>query len=291
MQKHPITKNQIINEIYSSERALYAANDLELISCRFEGEEDGESALKECSNIVVSDCHFELRYPLWHTEGCLIENSEFTITARAPIWYTKYLILRNSIINAPKSIRECINPIVENSTINSDEAFWKSNGIVVSDSKISGGYLFLDSTLIRMKNTIIEGKYLLQYIHSSKFMNCKFYTKDAFWHAKDVIIMNSIIEGEYLGWYCENVTFINCHIKGTQPLCYCKNLKIIDCTFEAADLAFENSDVEASINGSMISIKNPLSGKIVIDDAEIIIDDQNKYNGQCEIILRKNEVK
>ena len=108
---------------------------------------------------------------------------------------------------------------------------------------------------------------------------------------ENVTVKNSFIEGEYLGWYSENLTLINCHIKGTQPLCYCNGLKIIDCTFEDADLAFENSEVDASIIGSMISIKNPLSGKIVVDNADIIYDEQNKYFGNCEIILRNKEGK
>jgi len=44
-------------------------------------------------------------------------------------------------------------------------------------------------------------------IEDSVFENCNFDTKDAFWHAKNVIVRNSTIKGEYLAWYSENVTF------------------------------------------------------------------------------------
>ena len=54
-------------------------------------------------------------------------------------------------------------------------------------------------------------------MRDSVFENCTFDTKDAFWHAKNVVIRDSVVKGEYLAWYCENVTFENCKIIGTQP--------------------------------------------------------------------------
>ena len=65
------------------------------------------------------------------------------------------------------------------------------------------------------------------------FEHCFFDTKDAFWHAKNVMVRNCTVKGEYLAWYCENVTFEHCTIIGTQPLCYCKGLKLIDCEMVA----------------------------------------------------------
>ena len=108
------------------------------------------------------------------------------------------------------------------------------------------------------------------------FDNCVFNTKDAFWHAKNVVVRNSVIKGEYLAWYCENVTFENCKISGTQPLCYCKGLKLIHCEMEDTDLSFEKSEVEATLTAPIISIKNPLSGHIRVPAVgEIIMDDPN----------------
>ena len=56
----------IQNERFGEERALYALTDAVVENCRFAGEEDGESALKESREIEVEHCEFELRYPLWH---------------------------------------------------------------------------------------------------------------------------------------------------------------------------------------------------------------------------------
>jgi len=84
-------------------------------------------------------------------------------------------------------------------------------------------------------------------------------TKDALWHSKNVTVKNSTLKGEYLEWFSEGLTLINCKIIGTQPLCYCKNLKLINCTMEGTDLSFEYSEVEATINGHVDSIKHPLN--------------------------------
>ncbi|MCM1278861.1 MAG: DUF3737 family protein, partial [Robinsoniella sp.] len=84
------------------------------------------------------------------------------------------------------------------------------------------------------------------------------------------------------------LTLVNCKIIGTQPLCYCKNLKLIDCEMLDTDLAFEKSQVEATVTTSVISIKNPLSGRICVPEVgEIIMDDENSkgevvINGQSE---------
>ena len=120
----------------------------------------------------------------------------------------------------------------------------------------------------------LKGKYSFQYITDSIFTDCDFDTKDAFWHAKNVVVKDSVIKGEYLAWYCENVTFENCTIIGTQPLCYCMGLKLINCRMIDCDLAFEKSDVEAEIASSVVSIKNPRSGKISVESVgEVIMDD------------------
>ena len=44
----------IKDERFGLERALYNSRNVTIENCRFEGEEDGESALKECSNIVIT---------------------------------------------------------------------------------------------------------------------------------------------------------------------------------------------------------------------------------------------
>ena len=88
------------------------------------------------------------------------------------------------------------------------------------------------------------------------------------------------VKGEYLAWYCEDVTFERCRIIGTQPLCYCKGLKLIDCEMVDTDLAFERSEVEATVTTPVLSIKNPLSGRITVPAVGEIIRDIPQARGE-----------
>ena len=54
----------IQQQIFDQERALYGSRDLLVKDCSFDGPADGESAFKECSDIQVERCFFNLRYPL-----------------------------------------------------------------------------------------------------------------------------------------------------------------------------------------------------------------------------------
>ncbi len=255
---------RIENRTFDEERALYATADTEVISCRFDGPADGESALKEGRNITVRDSYFNLRYPFWHDHGLTIENSEMTDKARAALWYSEDITIRKTKMHGIKALRECADVTIENSDIVSAEFGWSVSGIEMKDSTAESEYFMMRSDHLHFDNVTFKGKYSFQYITDSVFENCNFDTKDAFWHAKNVVVRNSTIKGEYLAWYSENITFENCTIIGTQPLCYCRGLKMINCEMIDSDLAFERSDVEAQIVSPVLSIKNPKSGHITV---------------------------
>ncbi len=273
------------NKRFGEERALYNSKDLQIIDCKFDGEEDGESALKESNNIIVDNCYFNLRYPFWHDEKLTINNCELTNLCRAALWYSKDIKINDSKLFGIKALRECNDIEINKSEIDSLEFGWRSKNIKVLDTKIRNcEYLFFESKNINIDNVDLQGKYTFQYVENLEINNSILDTKDAFWHSKNVVVRNSTIKGQYLAWYSEDVTLINCKIVGTQPLCYCKNLKLIDCEMIDTDLAFEYSDVEASIKGSILSVKNPKSGKIVADEIKEIILHDSKIECKCEII-------
>lgn len=56
---------------------------------------------------------------------------------------------------------------------------------------------------------------------------------------------------------------------------------------ENADLSFEYSDVNADIRGSVLSVKNPHSGRIVADSVGEIISGNSVMDNNCEIVIRK----
>ncbi|MBP5553266.1 MAG: DUF3737 family protein [Lachnospiraceae bacterium] len=264
----------ISGQTFDEERALYGSDGIVVEDCRFDGPADGESAFKEGKNIEVKNSYFNLRYPFWHDDNLTISDCEMTDKCRAALWYTQNATITDSKLHGIKALRECSDIRIKDCDIISPEFGWSVNGIEMKDSSAESEYFMMRSNNLKFENVSLKGKYSFQYITDSVFENCNFNTKDAFWHAKNVVVRDSIVNGEYLAWYCENVTFENCTISGTQPLCYCKNLKLINCKMLDADLAFEKSEVEATITTPVISIKNPASGTINVPEVgEVIMDD------------------
>lgn len=266
--------NTIKNQTFDQERALYGSSDLTVDNCNFDGPADGESALKESKNIIVSNSYFNLRYPFWHDENICISNCIMTSACRAALWYSSEINIKDSKMHGIKALRECKNAKITDCDIISPEFGWSVNGLSLLNDAIESEYFLMRSENIICKNINMRGKYSFQYIKNAQLQDCELATKDAFWHAENVEINNSVIKGEYLAWYSNNLTFINCKISGTQPFCYCKNLRLIDCEMTDADLCFEKSEVNATLTAPLLSIKNPRSGIIRVPHCnEIIFDD------------------
>ena len=179
-----------------------------------------------------------------------------------------------------KALRECRAVSVRDCSIRSAEFGWMSKDVCMENVTAEGEYFMFRGENLRFENMTFKGKYSYQYVKNAVFEHCNLDTKDAFWHAENVVVRNCRVKGEYLAWYSENVTFEHCTIIGTQPLCYCKNLRLIDCEMHECDLAFERSEVEATVTTPVISIKNPLSGKIFVPCVGEIIYDIDEAKGE-----------
>ena len=273
----------IENKTFDAERALYGSDGVAVKNCAFDGPADGESALKESRDVQVESCFFNLRYPFWHDHNLRISGSEMTDKCRAALWYCEGVEIKDTKLHGIKALRECADAVISDCDIVSPEFGWSVRGCEMRNTTAESEYFMMRSTGLRFKNVKLKGKYSFQYIEDAVFENCEFDTKDAFWHAKDVVVRDSVVKGEYLAWYCENVTFENCTIIGTQPLCYCRGLRLINCAMIDTDLAFERSEVEADITTEVISIKNPLSGRISVPAVCEIIRDIPGADGEVVV--------
>lgn len=231
----------IRNRTFDEERALYGARGLTVADCRFDGPADGESAFKEGADLTVTRCFFNLRYPFWHDRNLTIEDCEMTPLCRAALWYCDNVHIGSTRLHGIKALRECKDVRLRGCDIISAEFGWSSRGIEMTGCSAESEYFMLRASALTLRDVRMTGKYSFQYIEDAVFDGCTFDTKDAFWHAKNVTVRNSLVKGEYLAWYSENLTLENCRIIGTQPLCYCKNLRLIDCELLDADLCFERS--------------------------------------------------
>ncbi|MBQ9315400.1 MAG: DUF3737 family protein [Atopobiaceae bacterium] len=276
----------ISHETHDEERALYGLVHACVNDVTFAGPADGESSLKECRDICVVDSSFSLRYPLWHTTGFSLQNVTMDELTRAAIWYARHGRISNSTLGGIKAVRECSDISIDKSTIDSPEFGWMCHDLRLSNTTLTSEYPFFHSTGVSLDNVTMTGKYSFQYVDGLTIEDSVLDTKDAFWHARNVTVRNSVIKGEYLGWYSDGLTLVNCRIEGTQPLCYAKNLTLIDCEMVGCDLAFEYSDVNATISGHVDSIKNPRSGMIFVDSVGEVVRDGSVYDCTGEVLVR-----
>ena len=280
-------KQIIKNERFFGERPLFESHHLRLEDV-YIGE--GESAIKECSDIDAVNCDFESHYPFWHVDGFSIANCRFRKDARSALWYSSHLKMTDTVIDAPKMFREMDDILLENVVANdANEFFWRCNNIRAKNLTLhEGAYPFMFCNHIRVENFVCDSKYVFQYVKDVEVRNAKITTKDAFWEVEDVTVYDSELNGEYLGWHSRNLRLVNCHITGEQPLCYADNLVLENCTFGAdCDRAFEYSSLQADIKGAITNIKNPTSGCIVADAiGSVTIDKNIKAPANCIVKTR-----
>lgn len=275
---------EIINKEFGGERPLFASKDLRLVDVTIHA---GESALKECENIEAVRCRFEGKYPFWHVDRFLIENSLFTEGARAALWYSSRLVMKDTKVEAPKMFREMDDLRLERVEIPfAQETMWHCRNIVLRDVAVAqADYIFMHCENIDIEDYHQKGNYSFQYCKNVVIRNAHIDSKDAFWNTENVTVYDSELNGEYLGWHSKNLRLVNCRISGTQPLCYCKDLVMENCEIAPdGDLAFEESTLDATVNSVITSVKNPTSGVIRAKGyGEIILDENIKAPADCRI--------
>lgn len=275
------------NQRFDAERALYGQAGIEVDHCTFAGPADGESALKECRDVTVRDSLFELRYPLWHLRGGSLTGCRMTESCRAALWYDSDLSLTDCALGGIKAVRECRGVTLTRCDVRSPEFGWQCDGLTMDDCLLESEYAFLHSRDLTIRGLTMQGKYSFQYVENARLDHCRLVTKDAFWHSRGITVTDSVIEGEYLGWYSQDLHLIRCTIRGTQPLCYARGLVLEDCRMVDTDLSFENSDVRATVQGSILSVKNPDHGEIVADSiGQILLDEFRRPGADCRITCR-----
>ena len=269
-------KKKVIQELLVGERALFQAKDLSIFNCTFE---DGESPLKESSNIDLHETNFKWKYPLWYSNNVTLENCVLFDTARSGIWYTHNIEINNSLIAAPKTFRRANNIRLNDVDMpNALETLWNCQDIEINNASIKVDYFGFNSKNFKGTNINLVGNYFFDGGSNIEIHNSKLISKDAFWNCENVVVYDSIIYGEYLGWNSKNIKFVNCTIESLQGMCYMDNVVLENCKLINTTLAFEYSNVNATIKGSVDSVFNPSSGIIKADHIKELIMDETKVD-------------
>lgn len=273
----------VTRENLFGERALFNSNDLHITECVFD---NGESPLKESSNIEINECLFRWKYPLWYCNNIKADRCTFFDMARAGIWYTKNIEVKNTVYQAPKGFRRCDNLTLENIAFtHAQETLWSCNDVKIKDVTVKGDYFAMNCSNMEIDNLTLDGNYSFDGVKNMTIRNSHLISKDAFWNTENVTVYDSFITGEYLGWNAKNLTLVNCVIESLQGMCYVDNLVMKDCKLFNTNLAFEYSNVNAEITGDVISVLNPKSGTIKAEHIGELIIEKDKIDPSATKII------
>lgn len=273
---------EISQKLFTGERALYGMQDAKISYCTFA---DGESPLKESSNLEIDTCLFKWKYPFWYAKNVVIKNSSLFDMARAGIWYVDNISVLDTVIEAPKNFRRVKGMRLYNVDMpNAAETMWNCSDIQMEKVTARGDYFAMNCRNIVAKDFTLVGNYSFDGCTDLEIHNSKLLSKDAFWNAENVTVYDSFISGEYLGWNSKNVTLINCTIESLQGMCYIDNLVMKNCRLINTTLAFEYSQADVEIIGQVESVYNPKGGMIRADRiGELIMDGRKVRIDQTKI--------
>lgn len=262
---------EISRKLFTDERSLFRNSDLIITETVFD---KGESPLKECHNINISESLFRYKYPFWYTNDVKADRCTWFDMARAGVWYCNNVSVSNSIVEAPKNFRRCNNLSLNNVTFtNASETLWHCNNVNLKNITVKGDYFAMNCSNMVIDGLTLDGNYSFDGVRNLTIKNSHLISKDAFWNTENVTVENCFITGEYIGWNAKNLTFINCTIESLQGLCYIDNLVMRNCKLFNTNLAFEFSTVDAEVSGDIISVLNPSGGIIKAEHiGELIIE-------------------
>lgn len=273
---------EIIQQSLRGERALFGTHDVRISYCTFE---DGESPLKESSNLEIDNCLFKWKYPLWYTKNVKVTNSTLFDMARAGIWYVDNISVSDTVIEAPKNFRRARGINLKNVDFpNAAETLWNCQDIEMDHVTAKGDYFAMNCKNVKAADFTLVGNYSFDGGENIEIRNSRMLSRDSFWNADHVTVYDSFISGEYLGWNSRNITLINCTIESLQGMCYIDNLVMKNCRLINTNLAFEYSRADVEIIGQVDSVFNPKGGIIRADRiGELIMDGRRVKIDQTRI--------
>ena len=184
---------EINQQSLSGERALFGTHDARISYCTFA---DGESPLKESSNLEIDNCLFKWKYPLWYTKNVKVTNSTLFDMARAGIWYVDNISVSDTVIEAPKNFRRVRGLRLKNVDLpNAAETLWNCHDIEMDYVTAKGDYFAMNCKNVRAENFTLVGNYSFDGGENIEIRNSRMLSKDAFWNAENVTVYDSFISG------------------------------------------------------------------------------------------------
>lgn len=268
---------------YTGERPLFGEHDLIIRDTIFT---DGESPLKESSEIRLYGSMFKWKYPLWYAKDVYARDCTWFEMARAGVWYTDRITVEDCQIEAPKNFRRCSGVTLRNVSFpNAAETLWNCTDVTLDHVTAKGDYFAMNCSDLTVDGLTLYGNYSFDGARNARISNSRLLSKDAFWNSENITVQSSFISGEYLGWNAKNLTLIDCTVESLQGMCYIDNLIMKNCKLLNTTLAFEYSTVEADITGKVDSVINPSGGRITADSIGELILERDKIDPSRTVII------
>lgn len=144
----------------------------------------GTKAVRECSNIRISDCTITSEEFGWKSEGITVTDS--TLAAQYLFLDSKNVVLDKVEMSGKYSFQYMENLTIRNSVLNTKDAFWHSKNVTVFDSVVRGEYLGWFSEGLTLVNCKISGTQPLCYCKNLKLVNCTMENTDLAFEYSDV---------------------------------------------------------------------------------------------------------
>ena len=268
---------------YTGERPLFGEHGLTIRDTIFT---DGESPLKESSDIRLYGSMFKWKYPLWYAKDIYARDCTWFEMARAGVWYTDRITVEDSQIEAPKNFRRCTGVTLKNVSFpNAAETLWNCADVTLDHVTAKGDYFAMNCSGLNIDGLTLYGNYSFDGAKNARISNSRLLSKDAFWNSENVTVQGCFISGEYLGWNAKNLTLIDCTVESLQGMCYIDNLVMKNCRLLNTTLAFEYSTVEADITSKVDSVINPSGGRITADSIGELILERDKVDPARTVII------
>lgn len=173
-----LLKNSSMDEL--TRAPLWYSDDGTIDSCTI----NGIKCLRECKNIVVTNCNIVSPEFGWRCKGLNISNS--TLDAVYFLFESKNVEIDNIKMTGKYSFQYMKNLHIINSNLDTKDAFWHSKNILVENSIVKGEYLAWFSENLTFINCKIIGTQPLCYCKNLKLINCEMEETDLSFEYSDV---------------------------------------------------------------------------------------------------------
>ena len=146
--------------------ALWYSSDIEIVGGRY----GGIKALRECSNIFISEAQFVSPEFGWFSSDITIKNSGFE--GEYFMLRAKDLRLDNVSLKGKYSFQYIENSTFDNCNFDTKDAFWHAKGVTVRNSVVKGEYLAWYCEDVTFENCTIIGTQPLCYCKNLRLINC-----------------------------------------------------------------------------------------------------------------------